>query len=148
MIGEADRTEDDWIRAFVPIFADGIGVRRLRYRYTERSFVAPSCETTDNTVTLTIHVGTAFSGLDYAPSANVTLMTHVGTASSGLDYAPSAKGRLKEYAGEWVALDDGNVIAHDSSAIAVLQSARNQGVRKPHILFVEDIEDGVSRIGF
>ena len=126
MIGEADRTEDDWIRAFVPIFADGIGVRRLRYRYTERSFVAPSCETTDNTVTLTIHVGTAFSGLDYAPSA---------------------KGRLKEYAGEWVALDDGNVIAHDASAISVLQSARDQGVRKPHILFVEDIKEGVSRIG-
>ena len=126
MIGEADRTEDDWIRAFVPIFADGIGVRRLRYRYTERSFVAPSCETTDNTV---------------------TLMTHVGTASSGLDYAPSAKGRLKEYAGEWVALDDGNVIAHDASAISVLQSARDQGVRKPHILFVEDIKEGVSRIG-
>ncbi len=125
MIGEADRTEVDWI-ASVPIFADGIGVRKLRYRYTERSFVAQFSETTDNTVTLTIHVGTAFSGLDYAPSA---------------------KGRLKEYAGEWVALDDGNVIAHDASAISVLQSARDQGVRKPHILFVEDIKEGVSRIG-
>ena len=147
MIGEADRTEDDWIRAFVPIFADGIGVRTHRYRYTERWFEAQFSETTDNTVTLTMHVGGAFSGLDYAPSANVTFTKDVGTAFSGF-YAPSAKGRLKQYAGEWVALDDGNVIAHDSSAIAVLQSARDQGVRKPHILFVEDIEDGVSRIGF
>jgi hypothetical protein len=43
----------------------------------------------------------------------------------------------QEYAGQWVALNDGKLIAHSSDGEALVMPVRKSGVKSPMIVFVE-----------
>ncbi len=43
---------------------------------------------------------------------------------------------LRQYAGEWVALEDEQIIAHGRDAGAVVTEARERGVPSPYVFFV------------
>lgn len=54
---------------------------------------------------------------------------------------------LSSYRNEWVALSGETVVAHGSDAADVVRQARRAGVQHPHVLFVEELPEGVARLG-
>ncbi len=57
------------------------------------------------------------------------------------------KAGLQAFAGEWVVLQDDEVIDHGSDLAELVERARARGTQKPYVHYVEAIEEGVFRLG-
>lgn len=54
---------------------------------------------------------------------------------------------LRALAGQWVALEEENIVAHGRDALEVVRETRARGIKKPYIFYVESVGDDVVQIG-
>jgi len=64
-----------------------------------------------------------------------------------LEWRRTHTATLKQFENQWVVLEGEEMVAHGSDPVQVIQEAKEKGIRKPYIFFVEQKRENVITIG-
>jgi hypothetical protein len=67
--------------------------------------------------------------------------------SREIEWRRTHRKELREYEGQWIVLEGGEIISHGDSPADVVRDARARGIRVPYVFLVEDVPENTATLG-